>query len=261
MSLRDWAEIGAEAGLDGIDLSIIFLKNHTPVYLRQVEKDFQAVGLPVVMITTYPDFCHPDAVQRERELAYLRHDIAMASDLRTPYLRIVAGQAHPDIKEHDAFDWVLDGFKRAADFAQAFDVQLVYENHSKPGAWAYTDFSHSTERFLKIAAALRDTAIGINFDTGNTLVYGDDPAPVLEAVIDQVMTVHAADTSTRGKLDPVALGTGQVPFPELFAILKRSGFDGWISIEEASGTGVGAVKKAADFVRQTWSASVKDPIS
>jgi len=154
MSLRDWAEIGAEAGLDGIDLSIIFLKNHTPVYLRQVEKDFQAVGLPVVMITTYPDFCHPDAVQRERELAYLRHDIAMASDLRTPYLRIVAGQAHPDIKEHDAFDWVLDGFKRAADFAQAFDVQLVYENHSKPGAWAYTDFSHSTERFLKIAAAL-----------------------------------------------------------------------------------------------------------
>jgi sugar phosphate isomerase/epimerase len=129
---------------------------------------------------------------------------------------------------------------------------LVYENHSKPGAWQYPDFSYATEVFLDVARMTEDTSIGINFDTANTLSWGDDPIPVLQQVIRRVETVHAAETAKRGDLVPVALGEGIVPFRDLFHILKINSFDNWICIEEASGKGIEGVEKATQFVRKTW---------
>ena len=66
VSLREWAEFGKSLGLDAIDLMMVLLKNHTPVYLNEVRRDLEEVGIGIAMITTYPDFTHPAAIQRER---------------------------------------------------------------------------------------------------------------------------------------------------------------------------------------------------
>ena len=75
---------------------------------------------------------------------------------------------------------------------------------------------------------------------------------LLKQVLHRVVCVHAADTRTRGTLEPVLIGTGLVPFVEIFATLKRAGFDGWICIEEASGMGRAGVEAAANYVRRAW---------
>ena len=254
MSIKDWASMAAEVGLDAIDLSVMLLKNHTSVYLKQIRDDLEKAGIPVTMMATYPDFSHPDPMQRERELEYLGHDIALSSYLGAKYLRITAGQAHPKTPVEQGIQWVINFFKRSTSVSEKFNVQLVYENHSKPGAWEYPDFSQPTERFLRIAEALRDTGIGINFDTANPQVYGDDPLQTLHQVIDNVVTIHVADTAEAGKLVPVpaVIGEGLVPFNEIFRRLKQRGFDGWMCIEEASNTGREGVKKATDVVRKIW---------
>ena len=64
--------------------------------------------------------------------------------------------------------------------------------------------------------------------------------------------MHAADTSSEQGLRPVLLGTGLVPFDDIFSFLKQSGYEGWISIEEASGLGKRGVEEAVRFVRNTW---------
>ncbi|MEI8079644.1 MAG: sugar phosphate isomerase/epimerase family protein [bacterium] len=254
MSLKDWARMAKSLGLDAIDLSAILIKNHTPVLLNQIRRDLEAAGIGVTMITTYPDFTHPDSRQRERELEYLRHDIAVAAQLGAKYLRILAGQAHPATGLEDGKTWAVEGFKRAAAVADQHGVVLLYENHSKPGAWDYVDFSLPTAIFLELYHRTRDTSIKVNFDTGNTLVYGDDPLPVLRQVMPDVETIHVADNAVRGKLSPVVIGTGIVPFKELFTFLKERGFDGWLCIEEGSNTGEPGVKAAVDFVKTTWEA-------
>jgi len=84
--------------------------------------------------------------------------------------------------------------------AEKFGVKLVYEDHSKPGGWDYMDFSNPPDIFLAIAKGIKDTSIGINFDTANILVAGEDrTVEVLEQVIDQVETIHVAETSTKGR--------------------------------------------------------------
>ena len=64
--------------------------------------------------------------------------------------------------------------------------------------------------------------------------------------------MHAADTATRGALNHVLLGTGLVPFKDIFLYLKNAGFDAWICMEENSRLGQQGVQDAADFVRKTW---------
>ena len=254
MSIKEWSCMATEVGLDAIDLSIMLLKNHTPIYLRQIRSDIESAGMSVTMMATYPDFTHPDPIQRERELEYLRHDIAVSSYLGAKYLRIVAGQAHPETPFEQGIQWVIEKFKQAASVSTKFKLQLVYENHSKPEAWEYPDFSQPTERFLRIAEGIRNTGIGINFDTANPQVYGDEPISVLQQVLDNIVTIHVADTAKEGKLVPVPaiIGEGRVPFREIFKVLKHNGFDGWLCIEEASNTGRSGIRKATDFVRKLW---------
>ena len=253
MTIKGYALLCKDLGLDGFDLGMVQLKNHTPTYLNQVKRDIEEVGLGISMITTYPDFSHPDPVQREREQEYLRHDIALASNLGARFLRVTAGQAHPGTGVEEGIGWVVENFKKIAPVSDKFGVQLVYEDHSKPGAWDYMDFSNPPDIFLAIAEQIKDTSIGINFDTANILVAGEDRTlEVLERVYDNVKTIHVAETATKGKMDPVLLGTGIVPVKEVFSFLKSRNYQGWLNIEEWGSMGIEGVKKAVDYTRETW---------
>jgi len=257
MSIKDWAYQGAEVGLDGIDLSILFLKAKDHPYLDSVRHEIEDAGVRVAMVTTYPDFTHPDPAERARELSKLQENITVASRLGADLVRVTAGQAHPTVTRSEGIEWAVQGLKSAVKFAKKYPIRLAYENHAKPGAWQYTDFSHPTDIFLEIVDRTTDVALGVNWDTANVIAYGDDPIPVLKKVVSRIISVHAADTSSRGQLNHVLLGTGLVPFKQMFEILHGSGFDDWICMEEASFTGKAGVKTAADFVRRVWEETLR----
>lgn len=253
MTIREYAKLCKSLKLDAFDLAMILIKNHTPKYLNQLKNDIADEGIPLAMITTYPDFTHPDDLYRQRELDFLIADIAIASALSAKFLRITAGQAHPETSESEGIQWVVENFQKAAPIGDKYGIQLLFENHSKPGVWDLMDFSNQPHIFLEIASQIKDTSIGINFDTANVLVSGNvTTMQVLDKVIDRVKTIHVADTGTLGKLDPVALGSGIVPFSEIFGYLKIKKFEGWLCLEEFGNNGTEGVKDAVHFVRQTW---------
>jgi sugar phosphate isomerase/epimerase len=252
MTIGEWCRIGKQHDLDGIDISIMFVRYHTPKYLGELRNELQNQDIQLVMVTSYPDFTHPDPIQRNRELDYLKRDIALSSFLGAKYVRIVAGQAHRGVAISKGVNWVVEYFKQASRTGEKYGVQLLYENHSKPGAWLYPDFSYPTEVFLDIVSRIAETSIRINFDTANFIAYGDDPLPILEQVIDKIETVHAADTEKKGAFIPVLLGKGVVPFQKIFRRLKQNGFNKWICIEEASNSGTSGLADAVSFVRRSW---------
>lgn len=252
MSLGAWARIGAEAGLDAIDLSILFVPERTPACAAALRRDIEAAGMQVAMVTSYPDFTHPDAGQRAKELELEVEVCKVASDLGAELVRVTAGQAHPQTGREEGIRWAVDGLARLVERVQGLGVTPVYENHAKPGAWEYTDFSQPPDIFLEIARQTAGCGLRINFDTGNAATFAADPLALLEAVAGRVTSVHASDSATHGDLNHVLLGTGITPFRELFAGLKRHGWDGWICMEEASRLGKTGVEKAAAFIRQAW---------
>jgi sugar phosphate isomerase/epimerase len=135
-------------------------------------------------------------------------------------------------------------------------VTPVFENHAKPGAWEYTDFSQSPDVFLEIVGRTADVGLGINFDTGNAAAFAENPVGLLDQVIDRVVSIHAADTAVQGELKHVLLGTGVTPYAALFERLIRFGWNGWICMEENARQGPQGVEKAARFIRETWDKSL-----
>jgi sugar phosphate isomerase/epimerase len=218
-----------------------------------MRREIESAGMAVAMVTTYSDFTNPCAEIRAREARRCERHIASAAVLGAEMVRVTAGQAHPEVDQQTGLAWAIKGLTGMLPCAEKHGIQLVFENHSKPGVWEHADFAHPTDRFLSIVDATAGTRLGINFDTANPLVAGDHPLPILRAVMNRLVSVHAADTRSLGALEPAVIGTGLVPFTQIFGALKSAGFDGWICIEEASGTGRAGVAQAVSFVRQTWS--------
>lgn len=252
MSVVQWAQLATEAGYDGIDLSILFFRNRGRINLAETRKHIESAGQRVTVTNTYPDLTHPRPAERQREFDQLQKDIATASELGSEMVRVTAGQAHPGVSRADDVAWAVGGLSRSADTAQKHGVTLVYENHSKPGIWDHADFSYPSDVFLEIAKGLDSTGVRILFDTAHPVTRGEDPIALLNEVIDRISCVHVADTKTAGAMDWTLVGTGAVPLGEIFATLKASGYDGWLSIEEASNQGADGIKAAAQAVREIW---------
>jgi sugar phosphate isomerase/epimerase len=144
------------------------------------------------------------------------------------------------------------GLTATLDDAAANGVTLCYENHTKGYAWTYNDFSQPSDIFLEIVARTEGTGLRLLFDTANTLATGDDPLRVLAIVKERVTMIHTNDIARVGSFEPVLLGEGVSPIVPIYRMVRENGFDGWISVEEASKRGEEGFRKAIPYADQAW---------
>ena len=251
-SVADWIQFGAELGLDAVDFSIKFFPERDTATLNHTIAALEKFDVQACMLACYSDFTHPDPTQRQQELNNLKADIALAKVLGAKFVRVTAGQKHPGIERRAGVRWVIDGFRRALDAAESSGIALAYENHTKGAPWDYWDFSQPTEIFLEILNALSDTPLGVCFDTANPLVLGEDVLTLLDQVIERVVVLHIFDMREVGKFEAVRVGTGAAPIPEVFSCMRQAGYDGWLSIEEASRSGHVGFEQSIVYVRNAW---------
>lgn len=256
-TVADWVQFGTELGLDAVDFSIKFFPYRDPETVNQVRSALKKHNMQVCMLACYSDFTHPDKNQRDQELTNLKADISLAKVLGAKFVRVTAGQNHPGIEQNKGVQWVIDGFRLALDFAEECGITLAYENHTKGAPWQYWDFSQRSEVFLEILDALSDTPLGVCFDTANPLVLKEDVLGLLDKVIDHVVVLHVFDLHEIGSFEPICIGTGASPIPEVFSRIRETNFDGWVSIEEASRQGRQGFEHAIRFVRQAWKDAAK----
>ena len=251
-TVADWIQFGAELGLDAVDFSIKFFPKRDSETVRQTRDALEASGVEPCMLACYSDFTHPNPTQRAQELTDLKADIALAKALGAKLVRVTAGQNHPGTERTIGVQWVTDGFRRALDEAEKHGITLAYENHTKGAPWRYWDFSQPTEIFLEILDALSDTPLRVCFDTANPLVLGEDVLALLDKVIERVVVLHVFDMREAGTFAPVRVGTGAAPIQQVFTRMRQEGYDGWLSIEEASRLGQQGFEDAIAYVQNTW---------
>ena len=251
-SVTDWIQFGAELGLDAVDFSIKFFPERDAATLNRTIAALERFNVQSCMLACYSDFTHPDPTQRRQAFVNLKADIALAQTLGAQFVRITAGQSHPGIERAAGVQRVIDGFRRALDTAESHGITLAYENHTKGAPWDYWDFSQPTEIFLEILSALSDTPLGVCFDTANPLVLNEDVLGLLDKVIERVVVLHIFDMREAGKFEAVRVGTGASPIPQVFSRMRAVGYDGWLSIEEASRSGHIGFEQSIAYVRNTW---------
>jgi sugar phosphate isomerase/epimerase len=252
LTLADWFNLAGRLGLEGADMSVAHLTSRNPADLAQLRAQAEAAGVRIVMLVTYSDFTQPDPAQRLRQLDELKTNIEAAAHLGASFLRVTAGQAHPGVARADGIQWAAEGLTAALEVATEAGITLAYENHTIGYGWTHYDFSQPADIFLEIVARTVGTPLKILFDTANNLASGDDPLAVLEQVKERVAMLHVNDIRRAGQFEPVVVGTGVVPLREIFQTIQAGGFEGWISIEEASRTGEAGFRQAVPYVKQLW---------
>jgi len=253
MSTTEWMDFAAGLGLDGVECAPPLIQPLGPATPAEYRRLAAERGLAVSNYTAYSDFAHPDPEVRKREIAAALNNTAVAAELGAPSVRALTGQQWPGVEQAQGVAWVVEGIRRVAEQADRAGIRVNVENHTKASTWANFDFAIRGEVFLRVLEGLRDAPVGVQFDTANPLVAGEDALALFEQVRSRIGYVHVNDVRQRGVFEFVTVGTGIAPIREVLGRLHRQGYAGWVGIEEASRTGRDGFRQAVRYVRQVLS--------
>jgi sugar phosphate isomerase/epimerase len=131
-----------------------------------------------------------------------------------------------------AFDVLCFTLEPIIAHAQARGVRFALELHNALTA--------QPEYLARLLERFGPTELGINFDTGNCFLAGNDPVALLRELVGRVIHVHLKDIPAhqlplRGKVTGtrvgVAAGDGVVDVVGVVDTLVRAGFAGVLSVE------------------------------
>ncbi len=147
---------------------------------------------------------HTPLARPEVSLEYLKQAIRFAAECGAPVVNTDEGPKPAWTTE--AEDYVLMRYvlHESAAVAEPRGILIGLEPHQQ--------YSKSPAGLDRIYGLVDSPAVGINFDTGNAFLAGEDPVAWLEHVRDRLVHLHAKDISVaqadaeRGKVTGTAVG-------------------------------------------------------
>lgn len=250
MRVSEWIELAVKLEIDGLEWYAGFLEmadeNNWPIFRKQVEDH----GKVIPMMCCSPDFTHPDANFRAKEIEKQKRWIDMTYALGGSYCRVLSGQRRPELSIEEGVKFAAESIEACIPYAQERGITLIIENHYKDDFWEYPEFAQKMDVFCKLVDKIHHPNFGVNYDPSNTYLAGEDPIELLKKVSNRVVTMHASDryllsgtledlrkeeggaTGYAKRLSHGEIGKGLNDYDAIFTELKRVGFDGWISIED-----------------------------
>ena len=248
-TLEQIIEQAYEFGLRYLEIYLGMLRSHDADYLRRIRWVLDRNEVGVCQITCAPDFTHPDVAERDRQYEQMVRNVETARSLGAHGVRVTAGRVHDGVRREDGIRWAAEHLARLGEYAEPRGVRLGFENHYRDRRWTANDFAFHTSEYLAIFERFSDSPVGVNFDTSNQLMSGDDPMAVLEVVKHKVWHVHASDRLP-GEYRHTVVGEGAVDFDPVFRCLAEVGFDGFISLEDGNPEGDTGTVRGLRFIRR-----------
>jgi len=267
MTVSQWIEMAAKLNVDGLEWYAGFLEmkkeTNWPLFRKQVEDH----GKVIPMMCCSPDFTHPDAAFRAKEIAKQKKWIDMTHVLGGTYCRVLSGQRRPELSIEEGVNFAAECIEACLPYAQKLGITLILENHYKDDFWEYPEFAQKMDVFCKLVDKINHPNFGVNYDPSNTYLAGEDPLDLLYRVSSRVVTMHASDRFLKEgtiadlrneeggavgyakRLSHGEIGKGLNDYNAIFSELKRVGFTGWISIEDGM-DGMEQLARSVDYVRR-----------
>ncbi len=265
MSVRQWIDLAGKLDVDGLEFYSGFLElqdiRQWPVFRRMVQDQ----GRSIPMLCCSPDFTHPEAAFRSRQVELEKNWIDMTVALGGRFCRVLSGQRRPEVSRADGIGYAADCIEQCLPHAIQRGVTLILENHYKDGYWQFPEFAQKMDVFFELVGRIESPNFGVNYDPSNTLLAGEDPLKLLRRVKHRVVTMHASDRYlSEGTLEDLQreedsvgyakrlrhgeIGRGLNDYDAIFRELRSAGFDGWISIEDGV-DGMEQLRQSVAFLR------------
>ena len=165
----------------------------------RIRRACERAGIKAGSLSVHTPLCKP-----EISVEYLKQGIRYAAEIGAAVVNTDEGPKPAwttEEEDHVLMRYVL---REAANSAEPRGILIGLEPHQQ--------YSKSPAGLDKIHGLVDSPAIGINFDTGNSYLAGEDPIAWLEHVKDRLVHLHAKDISVeqsdseRGKVTGTAVG-------------------------------------------------------
>ncbi len=209
----------------------------------RIKRACDKAGVKCSGLSAHCPLCKP-----EISVEYLKQAVRFAAEIGAPVINTDEGPkpAWTTVEEdHVLMRYVL---MEAAKFAEPRNIKIGIEPHQQ--------YSKTPDGLDRIHALVNSPAIGINFDTGNSYLSGQDPLEWLVRVRHRLVHLHAKDISVqqsdaeRGKVTgtPVgcACGDGVIDWGKVIDLCRDMPQDVVFSVE--CGT-VDQAKRSIDHLK------------
>jgi len=163
----------------------------------------------------------------EVDVAELRQIMPRMQKTGTQIVRIMS---YPN-DGRPARDWRAEVVRRLRELSRMAEANGIILGHENCNGWA----GQGPEATLACLAEVGSPALKLIFDTGNPVTYGQDAWAYYQAVREHIVHVHikdyVKDASAPGGYRAVFPGQGGGRVRDIVADLKRTGYDGWYSME------------------------------
>jgi len=238
-------DLAAELGFDGIELWGNFLADADEGRLKEIRDYCDRKGLAVPMISPYIGFFDLSRSNYDEMIAECEKFLKIARQMGVPLVRSFAGfVCEISAATSDEANWAyaVNGFAEYAALAEQYDVDIAVETHDQ----SLVDSLEGIERLFKAVPSHR---LKINFQVDRLVENSGVPiSEIWQRIRNRVvhMHYHAHD-------DPVK----REQTIEVFRMMKRDGWDGYISIEYCAGqnTADGIARVGLQRLLEDWNAA------
>jgi sugar phosphate isomerase/epimerase len=194
----------------------------------RIRRACEKAGLKLSALSGHSVVCKPEIGTES-----LKQAVRFAAECGAPVVNTDEGPKQPWTTVEDDHVLMRYTLHEVAAVAEPRGILIGLEPHQQ-----YTQTPAGLDRIYNL---VKSPSIGINFDTGNSYLAGQDPIAWLEHVKDRLVHVHAKDISKeqshaeRGKVTgtPVgcACGDGVVDWVKVIEICKTAPRDIVLSVE------------------------------
>jgi len=214
LSLEKYADICADMGLEGVELTQYYFPETTTSYLNGLKRHLLRRGLELAGTAIGGAFCMPTAEERQQHVEFVKEWLDISARLGSSCLRVFAGEAPEGRAEQEAFEWTVAGIKECARSAEDVGVMIGVENHG--------GLTGTADGLIRILKAVGSDWVGALLDFGN---YSRDPYAEFEQTVPYAIMTHAKPTSDfAGQRD-------YVDYRRVSEILQAVSYRGFLSIE------------------------------
>ena len=250
MTQLDAVRVASEMGFDGIEFTDL-CPNSKPTweeqiaYAKEISAEAEKSGIEVGAYAMGAKLYHPDPMVCAAEVERLKRQVDVAAALGVKVMRhdVCSTVVYDGVTV--SFDKMLpviaDGARQVAEYAATRGVRTCSENHGF--------VAQDSDRVERLYNAVNHPNYGVLVDIGNFACADEDHVLAVSRLAPYAVHVHAKDfykfpygapgkdpskfIVTRGcnLLKGCVIGEGDVPVAQCVAILKRAGYDGYITVE------------------------------
>jgi len=184
----------------------------------RIRRACERAGIKISALSSHCPLTKPEV-----GVEYLKQAVRFAAECGAPMITTDEGPKQPWTTEDEDFLLMRYTIKEASLVAEPRDILIGLEPHQQ--------YSQTPAGLDRIWGLVKSPAVGINFDTGNSYLAGQDPIAWLQHVADRLVHLHAKDISCqqsdaeRGKVTgtPVgcACGDGVIDWPRVIDICNQ----------------------------------------